>query len=43
MAKSVMGHRVGKHIISYRVEPYNDLMILRILHQRMDLKNHLEE
>jgi len=43
VAEGVMGHQVGKHIVFYRIEPSNDLLILRILHQRMDLKSHLEE
>jgi toxin ParE1/3/4 len=41
--KAIFGLRVGKHIIFYRVVQANDIAILRILHQRMDLKNKIEE
>ncbi len=40
---SVMGLRVGKHIVFYRIVPSSDIEILRILHQRMDLKSRMEE
>jgi toxin ParE1/3/4 len=40
---SVMGFRVGKHIVFYRIVPLNDIEVLRILHQRMDLKSRMEE
>lgn len=40
---SVMGLRVGKHIVFYRIVLSNDIEILRILHQRMHLKSRMEE
>ena len=40
---SVMGLRVGKHNIFYRVVPSSDIEILRILHQRMDLKSRMQD
>jgi toxin ParE1/3/4 len=40
---SVMGLQVGKHIVFYRIVPSNDIEVLRILHQRMDLKSRMEE
>jgi toxin ParE1/3/4 len=41
--KAIFGHRVGKHIVFYRVAQADDIEILRILHQRMDLKNKIDE
>ena len=41
--EDIMGFRIGKHIIFYRVIQSGDLEIIRILHQRMDLKSRLEE
>lgn len=40
---SVMGFRVGKHIIFYRMVPSSDIEILRILHQRIDLKSQMQD
>ena len=40
--KTIFGLRVGKHIVFYRVAQSNDIEILRILHQRMDLKNKID-
>lgn len=40
--KSIFGIRVGKHIVFYRIAPAGDIEILRILHQRMDLKNKID-
>ena len=41
--KVIFGLRVGKHIVFYRVAKAGDIEILRILHQRMDLKNKIDE
>jgi toxin ParE1/3/4 len=41
--KEIFGLRVGKHIVFYRMAESNDIEILRILHQRMDLKNKIDE
>lgn len=41
--KGVMGFRVGKHIVFYRMTPSSDIEILRILHQRMDLKSRMQD
>lgn len=40
---NVMGLRVGKHIVLYRMQPPSNIEILRILHQRMDLKSQMDE
>ena len=41
--KAIFGIRVGKHIVFYRFTQASDIEILRILHQRMDLKNKIDE
>lgn len=41
--KSIFGLRIGKHIVFYRMTQAGDIEILRILHQRMDLKNKIDE
>jgi toxin ParE1/3/4 len=39
----ILGLSVGKHIVFYRVLQSGDIEILRILHQRMNLKSKLDE
>lgn len=41
--KNLLGFPVGKHIIFYRVLRAENIEILRILHERMDLKNRLTD
>jgi toxin ParE1/3/4 len=41
--RGILGLRVGKHIVFYQVAQSNNIEILRILHQRMDLKNRIDE
>ncbi len=40
---TILGLRVGKHIVFYRVVKSSDIEIIRILHQRMDLKSRMDE
>lgn len=40
---AILGLRVGKHIIFYRQVKSSDIKIVRILHQRMDLKSQIDE
>ncbi|HWJ28305.1 MAG TPA: type II toxin-antitoxin system RelE/ParE family toxin [Flavisolibacter sp.] len=40
---TVLGLHIGKHIVFYRVPQAGHIEILRILHQRMDLKSRLDE
>lgn len=40
---AILGLRVGKHIVFYRLIKSNDIEIVRILHQRMDLKSKMDE
>lgn len=39
----VLGIKVGRHIIFYRKTKAADIEIARILHERMDLKNRIQE
>jgi toxin ParE1/3/4 len=41
--KTIAGLRVGKHIVFYRVVASGDIEIVRILHQRMDLRSRMDE
>lgn len=40
---TISGLLVGKHIVFYRLTQSSDVEIIRILHQRMDLKSQMEE
>lgn len=39
----VFGLRIGSHIIFYELLENSNILIVRILHQRMDLKNRLTD
>lgn len=39
---SILGHGVGRHIVFYRLQG-KAVEIIRILHQRMDLKSRFKE
>lgn len=41
--KDLLGHKANHHIIFYRIIQANEIEIVRILHERMDLKNRTEE
>lgn len=41
--KNVLGFKVGKHVIFYQQIKPKEILILRILHERMDLKKRIEE
>ena len=40
---NLFGLRTGKHIIFYQIISEQEIEIIRILHERMDLKNRLIE
>ena len=40
---NLFGYRVGKHIIFYYKVSKNEIEVIRILHERMDLRNRLTE
>ncbi len=39
----LLGKNVGKHIVFYQFESKNKIVIIRVLHERMDLKSRLQE
>ena len=43
IAEGLHGYRANKHIIFYRILADEDILIIRILHQRMDLKHRILE
>lgn len=43
IAESLYGFKANKHIIFYMVTDEGDIEIVRILHERMDLRNRIEE
>ncbi len=43
MSNDIYGFGIGKHIIFYRNIAANDIEIIRVLHERMDLKNRIAE
>jgi toxin ParE1/3/4 len=43
IGKNLAGFRVGKHIVFYRIIKAGEIFIVRILHERMDLKPRMDE
>ena len=43
IAEGLYGFRVGRHILFYRIESDRIILIVRILHERMDLGNRFAE
>ena len=43
IAEGLYGFRVGRHILFYRIESGRIVLIVRILHERMDLGNRFAE
>lgn len=43
ISKNLLGWRTGKHIIFYQVISNDRIEVIRILHERMDLKNRLNQ
>lgn len=41
IAEGLHGYRANKHIIFYRILADEDILIIRILHQRMDFKHRI--
>ncbi|HRX28657.1 MAG TPA: type II toxin-antitoxin system RelE/ParE family toxin [Saprospiraceae bacterium] len=41
--RNLLGLRTGRHIIFYQVATENEIEVIRILHERMDLINRLNE
>ena len=43
ISRQLFGLKSGKHIIFYHQASQNEIEVIRILHQRMDLKSRLTE
>ena len=43
IAEGLHGYRANKHIIFYRILADGEILVIRILHQRMDLKHRVLE
>jgi len=43
ISRNLLGLKSGKHIIFYQSLSENKIEVIRILHERMDLKNRLTE
>ena len=43
ITKEIKGFKVGKHIVFYRKTKSEEIEIVRILHEKMDLKNKIDE
>ena len=39
----LLGYKTGHHIIFYNIEDNKDVLIIRILHEQMDLRNRMKE
>lgn len=42
VTQGLLGLSVGKHLVFYQKENKNSVLIIRILHQRIDLKKRLD-
>lgn len=42
VSSKVLGYRINKHIIFYHEVSPEEIEVVRILHERMDLKGHLK-
>lgn len=43
ISEKLLGLRTGKHIIFYKIISKERVEVIRILHERMDLKNRIDE
>ena len=41
--RNLLGLKSGKHIVFYHLISENEIEVIRVLHERMDLKNRLTE
>lgn len=42
ISEDLLGYQINKHIIFYHLVNSNELEVIRILHEKMDLKNQLK-
>lgn len=43
IAINIKGYKAGRHIIFYRKNEMNEVIIIRILHDQMDLKRRIKD
>ena len=43
IAKGLYGVKAGYHLVFYNIMANDDIMVVRILHERMDIKRHLPD
>ncbi len=43
IAERLFGYKTGRHIIFYITKNVNEVLIIRILHEQMDIKNRIKE
>ncbi len=43
VSSNLLGYKTGKHIIFYQYFSKNEIEVIRILHERMDIKSRLKE
>ena len=43
ISRKLLGLKSGKHIIFYQLLSENEIEVIRILHERMDLKNRVND
>ncbi len=43
VGRNLLGLRAGKHIVFYKISNEDEIEVIRILHERMDLKNRINE
>ena len=41
ISRNLLGYRINRHIIFYHLVSTDEVEVIRILHERMDLKNQL--
>lgn len=43
ISRNLLGIKSGKHIIFYQIVSIDEIEVIRVLHERMDLKNRIKE
>jgi len=43
VTSGILGYHVGKHLIFYRTAGEKEIIIIRVLHERMDIGQHVSE
>lgn len=43
ISQGLLGYKAGRHILFYQVVSKSEIIIIRILHEQMDLKNRMKD